>query len=58
MRKEHLITFAESVEAGFTFICYIESMFRTFAMTGKEPTATETFLRKPAPFVNTEFHLL
>ena len=58
MRKEHLIAFAESAEAGLTFICSIESMLRTFTMTGEEPTATEALLRKPASLVNTEFHLL
>ena len=58
MRKEHLIAFAECVQAGFTFIGSIESMFRAFAVTGEEPAATEAFLRKSAPLVNTELHLL
>ena len=58
MRKEHLIAFAESVEAGFTFICSIESMFGAFAVADKEPAATEAFLRKSASLIDAEFHLL
>ena len=58
MREEELIAFAKDVQAGFAFVCEAESVFRTFAVAGEEPFASEAFSGQAVAFVYTELHLL
>jgi hypothetical protein len=55
--EEELVTFAEGIEARFTFVCRVEAVFRTLTVAGEEPLTFNTIIRQCVSFVKTEAHL-